>query len=125
MSLAILNSDIYNKQQRAMLEGNFTTLRSLWFWTCSMPLRVFQIHYTSFLFSAAINIFYLKHIFIVGELFLLLGKQSDLALCFCNGGSLYSKGDCRGCEKENYEDYLQFILYDSSPFLVKCFSGRI
>ena len=44
----------------------------------------------------------------MGELFVLLGKQSDPALCLCNGGSLYSKGDCRGCEKENYEDYLQF-----------------
>jgi len=91
-----------------MLEENFTTLRSLWFWTCSMPMRVFQIHDPLLLFSAVINIFYLKHIFFVGELFVLLGKQSDPALCLCNGGSLYSKGDCRGCEKENYEDYLQF-----------------
>ena len=90
------------------LEENFATLRSLWFWTCSMSLRVFQIHYTWFLFSAAINIFYLKHTFIVGELFVFAGKQSDLALCLCNGGSLFSKGDCCGCGKENYEDYLQF-----------------
>ena len=82
-----------------MLEENFTTLRSLWFWTFSMPMRVFHIHNTSFLFSAAIIIFYLKHILIVGELFVLLGKQSDPDLCLCNGGSLYSKGDCRGCEK--------------------------
>ena len=80
-----------------MLEENCysTTLRSLWFWTCSMPMRVFQIHDPLLLFF-------------VGELFVLLGKQSDLALCLCNGGSLYSKGDCCGCEKENYEDYLQF-----------------
>ena len=108
MSSALLNSDIYNKQQCAMLDENFTTLCSLWFWTCSMPLRVLQIHCTWFLFSAAINMFYLTRAFLVGELFVFVGKQSDPALCLCYGGSLFSKGDCRGCEKEKYGDYLQF-----------------
>ena len=61
-----------------------------------------------FFFLQQSTFFYLKHTFIVGELFVFVGKQSDLALCLCNGGSLFSKGDCRGCEKENYEDCLQF-----------------
>ena len=65
-----------------------------------------SLHLVSFLQQS--TCFYLKHTFIVGELFVFVGKQSDLALCLCNGGSLFSKGDCRGCEKENYEDCLQF-----------------
>ena len=119
MSLAILNSDIYNKQQRAMLKGNFTTLRSQYAYESFSN----SLHAVSF--SAAINIFYLKHILIVGELFVLLGKQSDPALCLCNGGSLYSRGDCRDAKKKTMKIICSSILYDSSPFLVKCFSGRI
>ena len=52
--------------------------------------------------------FYLTRAFLVGELFVFVGKQSDPALCLCYGGGLFSKGDCRGCEKEKYGDYLQF-----------------
>jgi len=125
MSLAILNSGIYNKQQRAMLEENCTTLRSLWFWTFSMPLRVFQIHYTSFLFSAVINIFYLKHIFFVGELFVLLGKQSDPALCLVTVAVCIAKVTVVDAKRKTMKIICSSVLYDSSPFLVKCFSGRI
>jgi len=107
MSLAILNSDIYNKQQRAMLEENFTTLRSLWFWTCSMPMRVFQIHDPLFLFSAAINIFYLKHIFIVGSCLSCLVNNQIWSFAYVTVAVCIAKVTVVDAKKKT-EDYVQF-----------------
>jgi len=125
MSLAILNSDIYNKQQRAILEESFTTLRSLWFWTCSMPMRVFQIHDPLLLFSAVINIFYLMHIFSVGELFVLLVNNQIRPFAYVTVAVCIAKVTVVDAKRKTMKIICSAVLYDSSPFLVKCFSRRI
>ena len=90
-----------------------------------MPMRVFHIHFTSFIFSAAINIFYLKHILIVGELFVLLGKQSNPAFAYVTVAVCIAKVTVVDVKKKTMKIICSSVLYDSSPFLVKCFSGRI
>jgi len=125
MSLAILNSDIYNKQQRAMLEENFTTLRSLWFWTCSMPMRVFQIHDPLLLFSAVINIFYLKHIFFWGSCLSCLVNNQIRPFAYVTVAVCIAKVTVVDAKRKTMKIICSSVLYDSSPFLVKCFSGRI
>ena len=124
MSSALLNSDIYNKQQCAMLDENFTTLCSLWFWTCSMPLRVLQIHCTWFLFSAAINMFYLTRAFLVGSCLSLLVNNQIRPFAYVTVAVCLAKVTVVDAKKKNMEIICSSVLYDSSPFLVNYFSGK-